>query len=89
MLNIKNLGNAKVAGYTIEKSMDGISYSLIETISDIGELAKPVLTYLDNKADPSITYYRVRARLASGEETALPVAMVKAPDSNQFTFVSE
>ena len=84
VLNISNPENLKISAYKIEKSFDGNSYTLLETVSSTSSSLK----YTDSKVSNSLTYYRVKALSSTGEEIMLPVATVKAPSSNAFSMAN-
>ena len=77
VLNILNPEKLNIAFYKIEKSFDGANYTLLETVTN----NSLTLSYTDNKVSSSLTYYRVKALNANGDEVVLPVATVKAPNS--------
>jgi hypothetical protein len=65
--------------------MDGSNYTLLETVVN----NSATLNYTDIKVSSNLTYYRVKAVNAKGEEIVLPVATVKAPESaNALTLVN-
>jgi len=75
VLNISSNGKNDASIFSIEKSNDGKNFTFVDMMKK-GES----MTYTDTKINSDITYYRVKAISASGEETILPVATVKAPD---------
>ena len=77
VLNISNPENLGITSYKIEKSIDGSNYSLLETVA----CNNATVNYTDTKLGNSLTYYRIKAINAKGEEIVLPVATVKTPES--------
>jgi hypothetical protein len=75
VLNISNPEKLDIVSYRIEKSHDGSNYILLGTVSD----NNGGTNFTDNKIGSSITYYRVKAMNANGEEIVLPIATAKAP----------
>jgi hypothetical protein len=85
-LSISNPANLDITSYQIEKSADGSNYTFLETIANNNS----VLNYTDSKVNNSLTYYRVKATSANGEEIILPVATVRTPASaNAFTLLNQ
>ncbi|MDB5284831.1 MAG: hypothetical protein JWO06_3906 [Bacteroidota bacterium] len=74
-LSVANPNMVEVARFNIEKSTDGTHYALVESLNS----NSGAMTYTDTKVNNSLTYYRIKAINANGEETILPVATVKAP----------
>ncbi len=75
VLNISNPQKLDIVSYRIEKSLDGSNYTLLGVLSD----NNGTMHYTDGKIGNAITYYRVKALNASGEEIILPIATAKAP----------
>ena len=84
VLNISHPENLKISAYKIEKSLDGNSFTLLETVSS----DKSNLNYTDSKAGNSLTYYRVKALSNTGEEILLPVATVKGSSSATYSMIN-
>jgi hypothetical protein len=74
VLSVINPDKKDVSVFSIEKSTDGVNYSLIEMITNINKEGETAMTYTD-----LLTYYRVTAITVNGENTVLPVAAVKVP----------
>ncbi len=77
VLNISNPEMLGITAYKIEKSLDGNNYTLLETIAN----DNATVNFTDTKLSNSLTYYRIKAINAKGEEIVLPVATVKTPES--------
>ena len=84
VLNVSNPENLNITSYRIEKSLNGSNYFLLDKISN----NKRTLNYTDNKVSSDITYYKVKAINATGEEIDLPVATVKSA-GNTLSFVGQ
>ncbi len=76
-LSVSNPSKVDVSLFSIEKSTDGVNFTLVEMVSNISK-SEVAMTYTDNNASNNLTYYRVKAINANGVETVLPVATVKA-----------
>lgn len=76
-LNVANPANIEVTMFSIEKSTDGQTYSLLETIS--GKKTAGAMNYTDENINSNLTYYRIKALNVNGDEITLPIAAVKAP----------
>ncbi len=72
-LNISNPEKLNIISYRLEKSFDGSHYSLLSTFADMNT----TMSYTDSKPGNGLTYYRVKALSANGEEIILPVATAK------------
>jgi hypothetical protein len=75
VLNISNPKKLNIVSYRIEKSQDGSNYTLLSILSD----NNGTMNYTDNKIGSNLTYYRVKALSANGEEIILPIATAKTP----------
>ena len=75
-LSVANPSKMDVSLFSIEKSIDGKNFTLVEMVQ--GSKNDVAMTYTDTKVNNNLTYYRVKAINAQGEETVLPVATVKA-----------
>ncbi len=75
-LIVFNPAKMDVSLFSIEKSTDGKNFTLVEMVSNIGK-SDVAMTYTDNNLLAGLTYYRVKAISANGNETLLPVASVK------------
>jgi hypothetical protein len=82
VLSVANPEKLDVSLFSIEKSTDGKTFTLVQTISDINKNSAVAMNYTDSNIDGNLTYYRIKAIGANGEETTLPVAVVKAPVAN-------
>jgi hypothetical protein len=79
LLSVSNPSKKDVSVFSIEKSTDGINYSLIEMITNINKDSESAFTYTDLNISNTLTYYRVTAITVNGENNVLPVAAVKVP----------
>jgi hypothetical protein len=79
VLTVANPSKKDVSVFSVEKSMDGINYSLIEMITNISKDSETAMTYTDSNVDYNLTYYRVTAITVNGDNTVLPVVAVKVP----------
>jgi len=84
-LNVSNPSKVDVSLFSIEKSTDGKNFTLLEMITNVNSNNDVAMSYTDTKVNSNITYYRVKAISANGQETVLPVATVKAPINNAFS----
>lgn len=75
-LSVSNPSKVDVALFSIEKSVDGKNFTLIEMVSRVSK-SEIAMTYTDNNINSNLTYYRVKAINTNGSETVLPVATVK------------
>ena len=74
-LSVANPSKMDISLFSIEKSNDGKNFTLIEMVSV--SKSDVAMTYTDNNVNNNLTYYRVKAINANGNETVLPVATVK------------
>jgi hypothetical protein len=79
ILSVSNPSKKDVSVFSIEKSTDGINYSLIEMITNINKDSETAMSYTDLNISNMLTYYRVTAITVNGDNTVLPVAAVKVP----------
>lgn len=79
VLSVCNPSKADVSLFSIEKSDDGKNYTLVDMVNKVNKGAGVAMTYTDNQVNNKLTFYRVKAINALGEETVLPVAAVKVP----------
>ena len=70
--------------FSIEKSNDGKNFQVVEMVT----VNNGAMTYTDSKVNTNLTYYRVTAINANGEEVKLPVAAVKVPFSNALSYAN-
>lgn len=77
VLSVSNPSKVDVSLFSIEKSTDGVNFTLVEMVSTVSK-SEVAMTYTDNNVNNHLTYYRVKAINANGVETVLPVATVKA-----------
>ena len=75
VLSVANPSKMDISLFSIEKSNDGKNFTLIEMVSV--SKSDVAMTYTDNNVNNNLTYYRVKAINANGNETVLPVATVK------------
>lgn len=78
VLNVSNPEKLDIVSYRIEKSQDGSNFTLLGTVLD----NNATMNYTDSKIGSNLTYYRVKALSATGEEIVLPVATAKTPANN-------
>lgn len=88
-LTVSNPTQKEVAMFSIEKSTDGKNYTVLNIVSNVNKKGEIAMSYTDIKMSSDLTYYRIKAINAQGEETVLPVATVKAPYNNAFTLAKE
>ena len=74
-----------IAMFSIEKSVDGKNYNVIDMVSKMNKGSEHALCYTDSKVDFNLTYYRVKAISAEGNEITLPIASVKVPSYTNST----
>ncbi|MCW5908411.1 MAG: hypothetical protein KIS94_11165 [Chitinophagales bacterium] len=79
VLNVTNPSKIAVSLFSIEKSHDGKSFTLVDMISKVNNDSDVAMNYTDTKINSNLTYYRVKAINTAGEETVLPIATVKVP----------
>ncbi len=79
VLTVANPSRKNVSVFSIEKSEDGINYSLIEMVTKINNNSDVAMTYTDSDLSRKLTYYRVTAITVNGDNVVLPIAAVKAP----------
>jgi hypothetical protein len=79
VLTVINTTKKDVSVFAIEKSTDGVNYSLIEMFTKIDKGSDVAMTYNDYSLNNQLTYYRVTAITVNGDNTVLPVVAVKAP----------
>ena len=87
-LSVSNPSKKDVSLFSIEKSTDGKNFQLVEMVSNVNTASEVAMTYTDNKVNSNLTYYRVKAINANGEETTLPVATVKANFNNALSMAN-
>ena len=87
VLSVSNPSKTNVSLFSIEKSNDGKNFTLVEMVSNISK-SEVAMTYTDNKVNSNLTYYRVKAINAMGEETVLPVAAVKTTNTNGYAMAN-
>lgn len=75
VLSIANPKNMEVALYSIEKSTDGKSFTLLDMVRS--KNSQTTVSYTDENLSKEMTYYRIKAINNIGEETALPMASIK------------
>ncbi|GEM_PF-1564639 len=75
VLNIANPQKLNIISYRLEKSLDGSNYTLLGILSDNNGNTN----FTDSKIGSNLTYYRVKALSANGEEIILPIATAKVP----------
>lgn len=75
-LKVSNPNKMDVSLFSIEKSKDGTRFDLMEMVSEISS-NEVAMVYTDNELNNQLTYYRVKAIDAKGNETVLPIATVK------------
>lgn len=85
VLSVNNASKTDVSLFSIEKSNDGKTFTLLEMINKVNTEGEVAMNYTDNKINSNITYYRVTAISSKGEETVLPIATVKVPFENMFS----
>lgn len=83
VLNVTNPAKVDVSVFAIEKSNDGKNFTLVEMINKVN--AEQGMSYTDTEVNSNLTYYRVKAINAQGEEMVLPVATVKAAFEDMFS----
>lgn len=81
VLSVINPSRKDVSVFSIEKSTDGVNYSLIEMVTRIAKDNDVAMSYTDYTVNNQLTYYRVTAITVNGDNTVLPVTAVKAPVS--------
>jgi hypothetical protein len=79
VLSVTNPSRMAISLFSIEKSQDGKNFTLIETVNNVNNDNEIAMHYTDTKINSNLTYYRVKAMTALGEETVLPLATVKIP----------
>jgi hypothetical protein len=79
VLTVANPAKNDVSVFSIEKSTDGINYSLIEMVTNTSTNRDIAMAYTDLNITNTLTYYRVTALAVNGENIVLPVATVKVP----------
>lgn len=85
VLSVNNPSKKEISLFSIEKSTDGKNFTLVEMVSRVNTDGTVALNYTDNNVNNNTIYYRVTAIGSNGEETVLPVAMVKAPFEEIFS----
>lgn len=85
VLSVNNPSKKEISLFSIEKSTDGKNFTLVEMVSSVNTDGTAALNYTDNNVNNNTIYYRVTAIGSNGEETVLPVAMVKAPFEEIFS----
>lgn len=77
VLSVVNPTKIDVSIFSVEKSSDGKNYSLLQMVN-VNKSADVAMTYTDTKINSNLTYYRVKAINAEGNETTLPIATVNS-----------
>ena len=79
VLSVSNIGKNDISKFNIEKSLDGKTFQLLGSVNNTAKDGAAALNYTDSKLNGDLTYYKVKAIAANGNETVLPVATVKMP----------
>lgn len=83
VLNVTNPAKVNVSVFAVEKSTDGKNFTLVDMVSKVN--AEQGMSYTDTQVNNNLTYYRVKAINAQGEEMVLPVATVKVAGESIFS----
>ena len=83
VLNVTNPAKVNVTVFAVEKSTDGKNFTLVDMVSKVN--AEQGMSYTDTQVNNNLTYYRVKAINAQGEEMVLPVATVKVAGESIFS----
>jgi uncharacterized protein (DUF1501 family) len=77
VLNFDVLENTSYEKFIIEKSVDGITFNLVNTIVNTSMNTQESYSYRDNRINASIVYYRIKGISRQGEISYSKIATLK------------
>lgn len=77
ILNFEVLENDTYDRFIVERSVNGIDFSLVNTVTNTSNNNKQNYTYKDNRINASVVYYRIKGISKQGEVSYSRIATLK------------